>query len=330
MILAADIGASNSRLGIYRRHHEAILPVFTQKFQNRNYASFNAVLDDFEIAPGQLTAACFGIAGPIFDGRGSITNLPWEFDVAYLRERLSVASISLINDVEATGYGAGLLSRSELLTLNEGEAHEESPAALIAAGTGLGETILLRTGRSVLPLPTEAGHADFAPNTELESELLLHLRKRFGHISLDRVLSGPGLRLIYDFLMETGRGSQQDDIGGRFSTEDAGAVIAETALNRSSAAAMLALDIFASIYGAEAGNLALRALARGGVYLGGGIAPKIREKLVDGVFMRGFTAKGRMAPMLETIPVHVILNEDTALLGAAYYAATQGRQNSGS
>lgn len=194
---------------------------------------------------------------------------------------------------------------------------------MIAAGTGVGETTLQRNGNGRVPLPAEAGHADFGPNDDLQSELLLYLRKRFGHVSWDRVLSGPGLHLIYEFLRDSGRGVEDGAVAEQIKTGDAGAIISRYGLERRCALCVKALDSFVSIYGSESGNMALRYLARAGVYLGGGIAPKIREKLADGTFMRAFVEKGRMKEMLEQVPVYVILNDQAALLGAAYYAATR-------
>jgi len=258
----------------------------------------------------------------VVDGRVELTNCAWIVDRFKLMAQLGTPRVSLLNDVEATGYGIAQLGHKDLLVLNEGVPDGASAAALIAAGTGLGETVLHGNGSARIPLPSEAGHADFAPNNEVETELLSYLRNRFHHVSWDRVLSGPGLLLIYEFLRDTGRAPEQLEIAEQIRSGDPGAAISAAALAGTCALCSQALDVFAGIYGAESGNLALRALARAGVYIGGGIAPKIRQKLQDGRFMKAFLHKGRMRPLLESIPVHLILAEQTALLGAAAFAVS--------
>jgi len=320
MILAGDIGATNSRLGLFEIEGERLVRVTSQRFENRSYTTLDQVLDAFSIDQQRITNVCMGVAGPIFADQANITNLDWDLDVSGLSKRFPGSSVALLNDVEATAYGVPLLALNDVFTLNGGTPDPHQPIALIASGTGLGECILLRSGSSVTAIPTEAGHSDFAPNDDLETEFLSHMRRRFGHVSLDRVLSGPGLFFMYEFLKITGRGEETSEIAARIACGDPSRVIAEAALNGESELCSQALDMFVAIYGAEAGNLALRTLARGGVFVAGGIAPKIRNKLGDGTFMRAFTAKGRMAPLLATISVNVILNDDTAMLGAANFA----------
>jgi glucokinase len=320
MILAGDIGATNSRLGLFDIEGERLVRVASQRFENRTYASIDQVLDAFDVDQQRITNVCLGIAGPIVAGKANITNLQWDLDVSDLGKRFPGSRVALLNDVEATAYGVLLLTPEDVFTLNSGIADPRQPVALIASGTGLGECILLRSGARVTAIATEAGHSDFAPNDDLETEFLVHMRRRFGHVSLDRVLSGPGLLSIYDFLSESGRGTESPELASRMVEGDPSKVIAEAALNGESELCSQALNMFVAIYGAEAGNLALRTLARGGVFVAGGIAPKIRNKVEDGTFMRAFTAKGRMAPLLATIPVNIVLNDDTALLGAAHFA----------
>jgi glucokinase len=319
MILAGDIGATNTRLGLFRRDHNALVPVTVQIFKSRQYSGLDSVVEEFLPDSTGLEGACFGVAGPVFDGKASITNLHWNVDRKLLLARFR-SQVSLINDVEATGFGIGSLLPADLLPLNVGVPLNGSPAALIAAGTGLGEAILLPAGTTRVPFPTESGHADFAPTTPLQCEFLQHVWQRFHHVSWDRVLSGPGLLMIYEFLRDTNKGLERTDVADHMRAGDPSSVIAETALKRGCELCVAALDLFVSLFGAEAGNLALRTLARGGIYLCGGIAPKIRHKLADGTFMTAFVDKGRMREFLESIPVHIVLNDQTALLGAATLA----------
>lgn len=322
MILAGDIGATNSRLGLFEMHGDRLVRIASLRVQNHVYPGLDAILEEFAADRRNVTGLCLGVAGPIVGDTAELTNLAWKIELSHLRRQYPNARLGLLNDVEATGYGVGLLEPTQLLTLNVGESHPEATAALIASGSGLGECILYRVGGAVVPIPTEAGHADFAPNSELESEFLLDMRRKFGHVSLDRVLSGPGLQLIYQFLKSTGRAPEQPEIADALATSGTSQVISQAALERRCELCMLALDMYVAIYGAEAGNLALRSLARGGVFIGGGIAPKIRAKMIDGGFMRAFVAKGRMEPLLQTVPVHVILDDEAALLGAAHFAAS--------
>ncbi len=322
MILAADVGATNTRLGLFELFNGQLQPKLLRKFCNRDYTGLEASLNEFLRSADHVHCACFGVAGPVVDGRVELTNCAWIVDQRKLMAQLGINCVSLLNDMEATGYGIAQVAEQDLLVLNKGVPDETAPAALIAAGTGLGEAILHGSGSARIPLPSEAGHADFAPNNEIETELLRYLRERFQHVSWDRVLSGPGLLLIYEFLRDTGRGTEQPAIAEQLRTGDPGAAISAAALAGTCRLCSRALDLFVGIYGAESGNLALRTLARGGVYIAGGIAPKIRRKIQDGSFMERFRDKGRMRPLLESIPVYLILTEHTALLGAAAYAAT--------
>jgi glucokinase len=323
MILAADVGATNARLGLFEYRDQQLSPAAVKKFRNEDYPSFNAILDSFLVDPQPISRACFGIAGPVLDGKVHLTNLNWIIDRREAQARLGTHRVWLLNDLEATGYGISQLRSEDFLVINRGVPDGCASAALIAAGTGLGEARLERNGTGKYPLPAEAGHADFAPNDDLQSALLLHLRGQFGHVSWDRVLSGPGLHLIYEFLRDIGHAAENSQVAERIRTGDPGAVISQAALDNECALCVHALDTFVYIYGSESGNMALRYLARAGVYLGGGIAPKIRNKLADGTFMKAFVAKGRMQSMLELVPVSIILNDQAALLGAAHYAATQ-------
>jgi glucokinase len=321
MILAADVGASNTRLGLFESLHGAVHPIEIRKYRNRDFPDVYQVLREFLPPRTSIESACFGVAGPVLNGKAELTNCSWLIETARLKAQVGSAAIFLLNDMEATGYGIASLDSRDLQVLNPAPAQPTATAALIAAGTGLGETVLLWNGSRRVPLPAEAGHADFAPNDQVETDLLCYLRGRFHHVSWDRVLSGPGLLLIYQFLRDTGRATERVEIAEAIRTGDPGASIAAAALQGTCELCSQALDIFVGIYGAETGNLALRSLATGGVYVGGGIAPKIREKLGDGHFLRAFLNKGRMQSLLQTIPVYLVLKEETALFGAASFAA---------
>jgi glucokinase len=319
MILAGDVGATNTRLGLFRRDGEKLIPVSVRTFKSRQYSGLESVLEDFVPKLTSVEGVCFGVAGPVFDGKADITNLEWNVDRNLLGAQFNSVEVALINDVEATGFGISSLVADDLVALNECTALDGAPAALIAPGTGLGEAILMPHGATRIPFPTESGHADFAPTNALQCNFLQHLWSKYHHVSWDRVLSGPGLLMIYEFLRESTGKAECKEIAERMRTGDASAVIADAALNGECELCVAALDLFASLLGAEAGNLALRTLARGGIYLCGGIPPKIQRKLSDGKFMSAFVDKGRMREFLEDIPVHIVLNDQTALLGAARF-----------
>ena len=321
MILAGDIGASNSRLGIFRIENGSLHSERIAKYRNKDFPSFYEILDRFLDQNIRVDGACFGVAGPVFKGVAELTNNAWTIEARQIESRLGDAPVWLINDMEATGYGLSRVTEQDLLTLNSGKKDEVSPAALIASGTGLGESILLRNGVGYVPIAGEWGHADFAPNNDIEDDFLSYMRERFGHVSNDRVLSGPGLVLMYEFFRDVVHLPADPAVAEQVERGDAGEVITRNALEGRCVLCSRALEMFVEIYGAESGNLALRSLARGGIYLGGGIAPKIRAKLTDGNFMKAFISKGRMQPLLEAIPVHVVLNDQTGLLGAAHYAS---------
>ena len=322
LVLAGDIGGTKTNLGLYSVHGDKLRSESQHTFSSKTYSGLVPVLQDF-LAGTQHTidSACFGIAGPVVDGKVKTPNLPWVVDTAESRRALKLDSVTLLNDLEAGAYGILTLEDDEFYTLNEGTMRKSGNKALIAAGTGLGQAILYNDGRHFHPLASEGGHADFAPRNELEIELLRHLIGRFGHVSYERVVSGPGLANIYRFFKEV-RGLEEPPwLTERLSADDPSAVISKAALANQAPICIEALNLFVSVYGAEAGNLALRAKAVRGLYVGGGIAPKILAKLKDGTFMRAFVDKGRYTDLMATIPVRVVLNEQAALRGAAYYAA---------
>jgi len=270
---------------------------------------------------GEIVAACFGCPGPVRDGRLKVTNLPWTLDARELAKSLGIEHMFLINDLEANGYGIPELAPESVVTLHEGNAAAVGNRGLIAAGTGLGEALLIWDGKAHRPIPSEGGHGDFAARTDREIALLNYLRhKLHGRVSWERVVSGIGIQNIYTYLRDVERMDEPTWLRKRMTSEDPNAVIGECAVDGTSELCRETMQTFASAYGAETGNIALRALALGGMYLGGGIAPKSLKMLADGGFMQAFLDKGRLSPLLETIPVRVILDESCALLGAAAYA----------
>jgi len=323
LVLAGDIGGTKTNVAVFSIHGEKLRSESSRSFPSKQYSGLAPILKEFLAgANSAIDAACFGIAGPVVEGRVRTTNLPWMIDSNELRRLLKLAPVNLLNDLEAGAYGIFTLDEEEFFTLNEGQVLDTGNKALIAAGTGLGQAILYDDGRHFRPLATEAGHADFAPRDELEIELLRHLIGRFGHVSYERVLSGPGLFNIYRFLKEARGMAEPPALSERLSIAvDASAVISKAALADEFEICAKALELFVSMYGAEAGNLALRAKSLRGLYVGGGIAPKIIDKLKDGAFIRAFIDKGRYADLLAAIPVRVVLNQQAALRGAAYYAA---------
>ncbi|HEY2827015.1 MAG TPA: glucokinase, partial [Pirellulales bacterium] len=276
--------------------------------------------------------AAFGIAGPVRDGKVHTSNLPWTIDAAQLATELGLPAqgVRLLNDLEANAQGIPALGPNDFVTLNVGKLDPFGNAAIISAGTGLGEAGIYFDGRNLHPFASEGGHADFAPRDQIETELLLHLREKFiqtsgGHVSYERVLAGPGLRNIYEFLRDTGRGKETPELAAALAAGDPSAVISIAGLDGSSPLCVQALEMFVSFYGAEAGNLAMRMLASRGVYIGGGIAPKIIRKLQEPRFLESFCNKGRYQPLLRLIPIHVIMNDLTALFGAARFAAVHAK-----
>jgi glucokinase len=321
VILAGDVGGTKTALALFEERGRALALVREGVLPSHGFAALADAIRQFlcEGPRVAVDAACVGVAGPVIDGRCTATNLPWVIDEASLAVSVSTKRIKLVNDLEATGYGILGLSPSALVPLQTG-APRTGNMVLIAAGTGLGEVLLVWDGRRHRVVGSEGGHADFAPRTDLEMELFRFLRREFGRVSYERVVSGPGLSNVYRFLLASDGSSEPEWLRARMESGDPSAVIAEAALDRGDPRAVQALDVFVSIYGAEAGNLALKALAVGGVFVGGGIAPKIRAKLEDGTFVSALRDKGRLADLMATIPVHLVLEPRAALLGAAAIA----------
>ena len=356
MILAGDIGATKTFLAIYDWKNERVEPIREDTFWSQDYESLEDIItefleeedtptpasefeDDDEIVEessrasslsseeirASLTAACFGVPGPVLNNTCKTTNLPWMIVGEKLAEFLEVKTVRLLNDLEATGHGLLVLRPDELESLTPAVSPKKTGTrALLAAGSGLGEATLFWDGLRYHICPSEGGHTDFAPNSDSEIELLRYLRTSYLHVSYERVLSGPGLHAIYQFLRDTKK-NEPTWFAEKLPAGAPAALIAEAALAGKPEICTQALSLFVSIYGAEAANLALKTLSLGGVYLGGGIAPKILPLLREGTFMKAFVAKGRYKRLLSSIPVQVILNPQAALLGAASIAAKLSR-----
>lgn len=324
MILAGDIGGTKVNLACFEVSGQRVVRGITDTYKSRDHSNLAEIVREF-IAAHNLTVeyASFGIAGPVKKGRSQLTNLPWVVDTRELARELGLKRAWLINDLEANAYGIGGLEPTDFVVLNPGEEGASGNAAIISAGTGLGEAGLFWDGHRHLPLACEGGHGDFAPRSELDVDLWRYLRGRFGHVSWERLLSGPGSYNIYQFLRDTGRGDEPAWLAEELKNGDPPAVITRAALAGTCDLCVRTLDLFVTYYGVEAGNLALKIMSTGGLYVGGGIAPKIISKLQDGNFMKSFCASDRMKWLLEAMPVRVILNDKTALIGPARLAAAQ-------
>jgi len=334
MILAGDVGGTKVHLALYNFSNGRLQPIRDQKFPAHEFARLDDVvvkfLGDGEGSRGEIVAACFGLPGPVRDGRLKLTNLPWELDTRDLVKSLSIPHISLINDLEANGYGIPELAPESIYTLHAGSPEATGHAGLMAAGTGLGEALLIWDGSKHRPIASEGGHGDFAARNDRELALLRYLRQTLnGRVSWERVVSGIGIKNVYAFLRDVEQIHEPEWLRDRMLSEDPNAVIGECAENGSSSLCFETMKIFSAAYGAEAGNIALMVLATGGMYLGGGIAPKILKTLQNGAFVQAFLDKGRLSPLLDSIPVRVILDDTCALLGAAAYAEARASEISG-
>lgn len=326
MLLAGDVGGTKTILALYDGGLEGLPATILREatYPSAGYGSFEDIVEDF-LRNGResLDAACFGVAGPVVDGCCQTTNLPWLIDEKRLIALLGIPKVKLLNDLQAMALGLLWLRPDEWVELNPHAKSATGNRAVIAAGTGLGQAILYWDGHLYHALATEGGHGDFAPNDPLEDGLLVYLRNKFGgHVSYERVLSGPGLVNVYEYLRDTKQAPESPGLDASIkNADDPAREISTRALRDGDGLCRGALSLFARIFGAEAGNLALRCFATGGVLVGGGIAPKILPALQDGSFMQGFCAKGRLSEFLSAVPVRVALNSHTGLMGAADYAA---------
>ena len=330
MILAGDVGGTKVHLALYDFTNGNLTYTREERFPAKEYSGLEAIVKEF-LGADDVTAACFGVPGPVRDGRLRLTNLPWTLDTRELVVNLGIPHVFLINDLEANGYGIAELTPEQIHTLSEGDTSQIGNRALIAAGTGLGEGLLIWNGHIHLPFPSEGGHADYAPRNEDEIDLLRFLKQKYnGRISQERVVSGMGITNIYEFLRDV-RGMEEPTwlAEEMAAAGDPNSVITEMGLAAKSEICVRTLDMFVSAYGAEAGNLALKVLSVGGLYIGGGIGPRIIEKLKDGTFIKAFTDKGRLSQLLINMPVRVILESRAAVLGAAAFAEARAAELSG-
>jgi glucokinase len=320
IVLAGDIGATKTHLALYQPADGGLARMRDYIYPTQEFESLEIVLRDF-IREATIGVACLGVPGPVTDGLARPTNIRWEIREESLSQALGGASTRLINDLAATAHGMLHLPASDLVDLQQGQqTRQPANIAVIAAGTGLGEAGLIAADGGWSAVPTEGGHCDFAPRSAEQMALLQFLEREFGHVSYERALSGPGLHNIYRFLLEFLPEPEPEWLKQRMAAGDASAVVSAVALAREDQRCVHALKLFTEIYGAEAANLALKFLPFGGLYIGGGIAPKILALLQRGDFMRAFLNKGRLNAVLERMPVRISLNEEAALIGAAHLA----------
>ncbi len=323
MLIAGDVGGTKTTLVIYEISGDTVHPVVEATLPSAQYHSLASLVSEFLQNSGMKPEhAVFGVAGPVIGSRATITNLPWTLDEDSLTRDLALRSVRLINDLQAIAYGIPELGREDLYTLNKGERIPHGPMAVIAPGTGLGEAYITWEGSRHHAHASEGGHCDFGPRSELEIELLSCLLEQHGHVSYERICSGMGLPNIYEFLRDKDHYEEPIWLSRLISkADDRTAAIVQTALDPGISCELCTktLELFLSILGAETGNLALKVMATGGVYLGGGIPPKILPAFADSTFMESFIRKGRLSPALERMPVHVILNPLVGLMGAASF-----------
>jgi glucokinase len=320
VILAGDIGGTKCNLALYEIRGASHRKIVKERYESREFPTFEEMISKFLIdtraetkdaGANAIEAAGFGVAGPVIDRRVKATNLPWIVDASALAAQLATPHVVLLNDLEATAHSLALLDPSEVSMLNQGIAAPQAAQALLAAGTGLGEAILFWDGTRHVVASTEGGHVDFAPRNEQEIGLLRYMKKQHEYVSVELILSGRGFRTIHSFL-------DASVIHSSFAGPEADSApeITHLALEGQCPVCVQTLDLWVSMYGAEAGNLALKALARGGVWVAGGIAVKIHKKMEDGIFFRSFCAKEKFSALLAQIPIHMVLNEDAPLIGA--------------
>jgi len=323
IVLAGDVGGTKTDLALFEKdaHGNGLKMVRDMTLPSGDFPSLEAIIERFINAGPRpvVEAACLGVAGPVVDGRCQATNLPWVVDERLLTYSIPSPRVKLLNDLEVAAHGVLGLPDEDLRSLQQGVARRGN-LVLIAAGTGLGEALIIRDGDRRIVIPSEGGHGDLAARNDLEDDLLRYLRKEFGRVSYERVLAGAGLFNVYRFLRDTGWAKESPDVAERMRKENPNAIVTELGLSKRDPLCDKALDIFVAVYGAEAGNLALKAMAVGGVLVGGGIAPRIVERLAAGGFVAAFRDKGRLAPLMESIPIHVSLNPRAPLFGAAHVA----------
>src|SRR6266852_5398671 len=325
MMLAAEIGATRTRLAAFELEGSRLQRVTEKTYMSSDHSGLPEIMRDFIVTEGiPVQSACFGVAGPVRNGVSKISNLPWIIDSRELGRQLKLNSVGLINDLEAYAYGIDALESKDFIALSEGSEDAEGNRAVISARTGLGVAGLYWDGFRHHPFACEGGHADFAPRNNLEMELLGYLQKKYGRISYERILSGPGIKNIYDFLRDSRKSEEPEWLRQQMDTShDPPALISQLALEGRAAICDQCLSIFVSIFGAETGNAALKFMSTGGIFIGGSIAAKIVPKMKDPVFMQSFLDKGRMESLLKDMTVKIVLNDDCGIIGAARYTLIQ-------
>ena len=325
MILAGDIGGTNTRLGAFETEGNRLQCVVEKIYMSQEHGGLSEMLTQFIRTEGiPVHSACFGVAGPVRSGRSKISNLPWIIDSRELAKQLKLTSVGLLNDLEAYAYGIDALESKDFATISEGSEDAEGNRAVISARTGLGMAGLFWDGFRHHPFACEGGHADFAPTNELQMELLAYLQKKYGRTSCERILSGPGIKNIYEFLRDAHKAEEPDWLREQMkATHDAAPLISQLAHEGKAPICDLTMSLFVSVFGAETGNCALRYMSTGGIFVGGIIASKNIDRMKDPVFMRSFLDKGRMETLLKDVPVKIILNDDCGLIGAARYTLVQ-------
>lgn len=326
LLIAGDIGGTKTHLAIFSVVDGPRTPLATATFPSQQYTGLEVIVQEFLAQTGMaVTRACFDVAGPVLSGHATITNLPWEIDEGALRDFLRIDAVRLLNDLEALAYAVPMLQADDVYTLHAGSAVPHGTIAVVAPGTGLGEAFLTWDGAGYRAYPSEGGHTDFAPLDELQDGLLRYMRQRYAHVSVERVCSGIGIANMYDYIVSSGYAVEVPAVAARLAVaEDRTPLIIEAALHADppSPCCAVTLDMFIAMLGAEAGNFALKTLATGGVYLGGGIPPRLIRTLEQGLFLQSFRAKGRFTELLSRVPVVIITNPNAALLGAAHVGLT--------
>jgi glucokinase len=325
LILAGEIGATSTRLAAFETEGSRLQSVVSKDYPSPEHPGLSSILAHFVKTEGiPVHSACLGVAGPVRHGVSKISNLPWTIDAREVAAQLRLPSVGLLNDLQAYAYGIDGLDEKDFITLNEGAEDAEGNRAVLSAKTGLGMAGLFWDGFRHHPFACEGGHADFAPRGEIQIELFTHLRKKYGRISCERILSGPGIKNIYEFLRDEQKTEEPDWLRDAFPTApDVPALISRTALEGRAAICDQALSIFVAVFGAIAGNCALNYMSTGGIFIGGSIAAKIVPKMKDPIFLESFWDKGRMEPILKDMPVKIVNNDDCGLVGAARYTLVQ-------
>lgn len=321
IILAGDIGGTKSNIAVFNVVADTLTIESNKRFPSASYPGLNAILREFlEKEKRPILAACFGVPGPVKHGRAKPTNLSWGVDAAEISSEFGIPYVTILNDLAANAYGISQLKPADFAVIQAGDPEAEGNRCIVSPGTGLGEAGLYWDGRRYHVWACEGGHTDFGPRNDLEVALLEYLIKQYGHVSYERIASGMGIENIYKFLRDTGRGKELPKIAEEMKTGDAGVIISKYAENGLCAMCVQAIEIFLGCLGAEAGNMALKSMATGGVYLGGGIPAKLLSQVKSIAFTHAFNDKGRLSGLMASMPVKVILNDQAALLGAARYA----------